>query len=119
MSGVLLRALRGLTRLRRQGQFSSGKAMRQAQAEFRREADSVALWLQDFVPPGKRTRLKRGKPLYVEYQVWCNSNGHHALSAQRMYARLRDWTPTDEMSVTAAPSHGYEYFTVDSRGSGG
>jgi putative DNA primase/helicase len=119
LSGVLNRALRGLTRLRRQDHFTSSRDMREAYAEFRREADTVALFVEDLATPGKPQRLRRGALMYEQYRAWCDANGHHPLSSTRLYARLRDWTPTDQLSVLASTSKGFEYFTVETRGSEG
>jgi putative DNA primase/helicase len=119
MSGVLNRALRGLTRLRQQGRFTAGKAMRIASAEFRREADTVALFVAELATPGNPQRLRQGTPLYERYRAWCDSTGHKPLSNHRLYARLRDWTPTDELSVLATTSQGSHYFTIETRGSEG
>lgn len=119
MSGVLNRALRGLARLRRQDEFTTGSAMREAQAEFRREADSVALFIADIAKPGEVLRLQRGRALYEQYRAWCDATGHRPLTDKRLYARLRDWTPTENVSVVTSESKGYEYFTVKCRGSEG
>jgi putative DNA primase/helicase len=119
MSGVLNRALRGLARLRRQGEFTTGSAMRGAQAEFRREADSVALFIADIAKPGEVLRLQRGRSLYEQFRAWCDATGHRPLTDKRLYARLRDWTPTEDISVVTSESKGYEYFTVKCRGSEG
>jgi len=118
MSGVLLRALRGLTQLRRQGSFTVGKAMRQAHDEFRREADSVALFVADFATPSEPRRIEKSV-LYQHYESWCHINGHQSLSSTRFYARLRDWTPSEELSVRVTKSQGFERFTVEAQGSGG
>jgi putative DNA primase/helicase len=119
MSGVLNRALRGLSRLRRQGSFTTGRAMRRAQAEFRREADMVALFVADIAEGKPVLRLRRGRELYERYRAWCEATGHKTLTDKRLYSRLRDWTPTDDVSVVASESKGYEYFTVTMRGSAG
>jgi putative DNA primase/helicase len=117
MSGVLNRALRGLTRLRRTGHFTVGRAMRDAQAEFRREADTVALFLEDQVPSERSARFEQGRTFYEQYRAWCDANGHQALSSHRLYRRLRDWSPTDELAVRHTKSQGSSYFTIDRQGS--
>lgn len=119
MSGVLNRALRGLTRLRQRDEFTIGRAMREAQAEFRREADSAALFAASLVTPGKPVRMRRGQVLYESYRAWCDANGHRHVSSHRLYERLRDMAPTTELSVTSTKGKGYEWFTFEARGSGG
>lgn len=119
MSGVLNRALRGLARLRQKGEFTIGPAMRQAQAEFRREADSAALFVSALATPDKAVRIRQGRELYERYRSWCDVNGHRPLSNHRLYARMRDMTPTDELSVVSSKSKGSEFFTIEARGSGG
>jgi P4 family phage/plasmid primase-like protien len=119
MSGVLNRALRGLARLRQKGQFTIGPAMREAQAEFRREADSAALFVSSLATPGKPVKKRQGRELYESYRAWCDANGHRPLSSHRLYDRMRDMTPTDELSVVSTKSKGYDYFTIEARGSGG
>lgn len=118
MSGVLNRALEGLTRLRRSGAFTMGSAMSVAHDEFRRVADTVAMFLADHAASGNLPRLRK-EHMFQSYRAWCDNNNHQPLSSTRFYARIHEWTPTGGVSVQATKSRGFEYFTVRSRGSGG
>jgi hypothetical protein len=62
MSGVLNRALAGLTRLKRNdGKFTTGPAVEAAKNEFRKGSDTVAMFLLDFCAAGGTGARQGGK----------------------------------------------------------
>jgi P4 family phage/plasmid primase-like protien len=111
MSGVLNRALAALTRLRRSGSFTMGDAMSLAHDEFRRVADTVAMFLADYLASGNSPRSRK-EHMFQSYRAWCDANNHQPLSSTRFYPRLREWTPTGGISVQVTHSKGFEYFAV-------
>jgi putative DNA primase/helicase len=114
MSGVLNRALAGLTRLRKQGHFTIGDSMSDAHDEFRQAADTVAMFIADYASRTDHREREKREYIYQSYKAWCDANGHQTLGSNRFYTRLREWTPTKGVSVQHAPSKGFEYFTVRS-----
>jgi len=111
MSGVLNRALAGLTRLRRQGNFTTSRSAAEARAFFRQRADGFASWLIE-IPPGTPERQQRDD-WYWLYARWCETSGHHPLSSTRFYERARKWDGSLGVAVKATKSKGYEYFTIN------
>ena len=74
MSGVLNRALDGLTRLRRDGAFTGSRSTDEAKEFFRQRADGFAAWLVELpdISLGRKDRTA----WYAEYQDWCRDSGH-------------------------------------------
>lgn len=88
LPGVLNWAIEGLRRLLENKDFSKCDAARQAVETYKKESNSVALFIDDesFVPdiagryPNKR--------LYAEYREWSGDNGMRALSSRNFGKEL-------------------------------
>lgn len=116
MSGVLNRALAGLTTLRRQQNFTGSRSTDEAREFFRQRADGFAAWLVE-LPPGDRGRMKK-EDWYSLYNNWCRDTGHQPLSSTKFYERARKWDGSLGMTIKVTTSKGYEYFNVQGRGVG-
>lgn len=88
LPGVFNWVLDGLNRLVRQGKFSKSRASDEALSEFRKDSDSVALFLEDagYIPhPHEWTQAK---PIYENYREYCWNEGLKPLARKNFHKRL-------------------------------
>jgi putative DNA primase/helicase len=92
LSGLLNRALEGLYRLRKQGDFTKSETLDVAAREFRTAVDSAAAFVAEecLVGPGLRSARPR---LYEAYKEWCGNVTRSPLSARRFNERVRSLLP--------------------------
>ena len=88
LPGVFNWAMRGLRRLRQTRKFSDCQAAMETLATYRKESDSVAMFLDDeswqASPDGKIGK----DTLYSDYRGYCQSAGYHPLSKNNFGKRL-------------------------------
>jgi putative DNA primase/helicase len=120
MSGVLNRALDGLTRLRRQGNFTGSASTEEARQLFRERADGFSAWIVELNPDdlavGKVPGRRRREEWYGVYRLWCVETGHQRLSSTKFYERARKWGSELDMTIAVTKSRGYEFFTLERQG---
>lgn len=90
LSGVFNWMLAGLRRLLSQKKFTQSDIVRRQIEEFRRESDSVAMFLDDegYKPdPESYVMLKS---LYADYRTYCGDNGYLPCSLKVLSKRMRD-----------------------------
>lgn len=87
LSGVFNWVLEGLKRLLIQKNFTQSKAIQTALDNYRKESDSVAMFLDDenYEPNDEHILLKN---LYPEYRNFCRDNGYIALGNNKFSKRL-------------------------------
>ena len=78
-SGILNWALEGLQRLRYTGQFTQPSAVALALAEYKREANPVAQWLEECCTLGTDEEAL-ASVVYASYVAWAKENGRHVLN---------------------------------------
>ncbi len=88
LPGIFNWVLEGLRRLLQQGNFTECRAVRDILAAYRKESDSVAMFVEDEKwesDPQARTTLRN---LYSDYKTYCAENGYKALGRNRFGSRL-------------------------------
>jgi putative DNA primase/helicase len=92
LSGLLNRALEGLYRLGKEGDFSRSEMLDSAAHEFRVAVDSAAAFVAEecLARPGLRAARPR---LYEAYKQWCAIVTRSPLSARRFNERVRSLLP--------------------------
>lgn len=90
--GILIWALLGLRRLRRQGRFTLVPRGVDELEEFRRLGAPVAAFVEDECVRGPDNEVET-KLLYEQLVKWCDDNGHHAPAAERVGAMLKSAYP--------------------------
>ncbi|MBA3766269.1 MAG: DNA primase, partial [Acidobacteria bacterium] len=87
LSGVFNWVLAGLQRLLRQENFTPCEAARHALEQYRKESDSVAMFLSDegYRPSDKFTEVKC---IYQSYKFYCLDNGYKPLGRNNFTKRL-------------------------------
>lgn len=78
--GILNWALAGLQRLRQRGRFEVPEEISAATAEFARQNDIPALFLEESCERSADYEVATGV-LYDAYKEWCEENGHRSLSS--------------------------------------
>lgn len=88
LSGVFNWVLKGLTRLLDQKKFSRCEAAQKAVEKYRRESDSVAMFLEDEHYEANTESSKEVKTLFAEYKNYCLENNYRALGRNKFSQRL-------------------------------
>lgn len=86
-AGILNWALAGLQRLRERGRFDPPACVKQANADFQKQNDKAALFVEECGLTGNEYRTK-SSALYEAYKTWCFTNGHKPESSTSM---AREW----------------------------
>lgn len=87
LSGVFNWVLKGLQRLLMQENFTPCEAARKAVEQYRKESDSVAMFLADesYEPSSSFTEVKN---IYQNYKFYCVDNGYKPLGRNNFTKRL-------------------------------
>jgi putative DNA primase/helicase len=90
LSGVFNWVLGGLERLLAQGNFSSCPAAREVLNTYRKESDSVAMFMEEvsYRKVSCAENATRLKAINNEYRAYCNENRFRALSSTNLRRRL-------------------------------
>jgi putative DNA primase/helicase len=88
LSGVFNWVLEGLTRLLKQNNFSPCEAVQKALDEYRKESDSVAMFLDEEGYETSPVAYVLLKNLYATYRTYCTDNGYKALGNNKFSKRL-------------------------------
>jgi putative DNA primase/helicase len=89
LPGVFNWVLDGLKRLLHQGKFTDSPAVRNAVDQYRKESDSVYLFLDEENYQKSVHHYKPQKEVYSEYRAFCMNNGHKSLSNINFGRRLK------------------------------
>ena len=87
LSGIFNWVLEGLQRLLQQESFTPCEASRKALDQYRKESDSVAMFLAE-ENYKQSTDFTEGKVLYQHYKSYCLDNGYRPLGRNNFYKRL-------------------------------
>jgi putative DNA primase/helicase len=98
LSAIAGWALRGLERLLSQGGFTPLDGGELLAADYRRESNPVALFLDDFCQTDPEGRVAR-RELYRAYRTWVAENGFAPLSVTRFNREVRALHPQPEQEV--------------------
>jgi putative DNA primase/helicase len=88
LPGIFNWVLAGLERLLERRRFTESKASSVAVDRYRRDSDSVAMFLQDEGWEGDENSKTSLTELYRAYQSYCKDNGHGLLGKQKFGRRL-------------------------------
>lgn len=90
LPGVFNWVLDGLQRLLEQGKFSECEAARQALEVYRRESDSVAMFISEmgYQRVTCREQATLLSIIYTSYKTFCTDNGFRAVSTTNLRRRL-------------------------------
>jgi putative DNA primase/helicase len=104
LPGILNRVISGLQRLLRNGGFTQSETADALLADYRRDSDSVALFVQNegYKPDSVEKMLL--KELYTNYQEYCQTQGYRAVSNTTLAQRLRN------LGYYVAVGHGNKTF---------
>lgn len=89
LSGVFNWILEGLQRLIVQKKFTQSTLIREQVNAYRKESDSVAMFIED---ENYKPSIDEDMPLksmYNEYRIYCNDNGYRACSLRTISDRLK------------------------------
>ena len=92
LSGVLLRSLQGLQRLKKQGGFSKSNSIDMALKEYRTQSDTVLRFLEERCVLDEGTMTGK-QLLYDEYRAMCRLWGNHSVNQANFNSRLKSIYP--------------------------
>lgn len=123
LRGLLVLAVRGLARVLGRGRFDLPESVEEETAVFRRVADPVRAFLDDYVPSLITEWLPRTHT-YKDYSEWCTQNGYNPLGASGFYERVeaagRDHPTHAITSSKRQGTRGYIFTALAApRGTGG
>lgn len=87
LRGLLTLAVRGLQRLMGRRRFDLPPSVLKATAEFRRTADPVRAWLDEYVSELNAEWVPRTQ-VYRAYDKWAEENGYASMGAASFYERI-------------------------------
>lgn len=90
LSGVFNWVLEGLNRLLVQKKFTDSEAVRRQVEQYRKQSDSVLMFLEDEGYKPSLHEIKPLKDLFSEYRVYCNDSGYRPCSIKTLSERLRN-----------------------------
>ncbi|MFB6457619.1 phage/plasmid primase, P4 family [Chitinophaga sp. Hz27] len=96
LSGVFNWVLEGLSRLLTQKRFSECEAARLKVEEYKKQSDSVCMFLEDEGYKTSLTHYLPHKALFAEYRIYAADNGYRPCSAKTFTERLRQQRITVE-----------------------
>lgn len=97
LQGLLVRAVAGLARLMGRGRFELPPSVTAESEHFRRVADPVRAFLDDYLPE-LDTDWKPRSLVYAAYVRWCDENGYQAMAAAGFYERIEAAGTDDDTS---------------------
>jgi putative DNA primase/helicase len=90
LSGVFNWVLDGLNRLMKLKNFTSSDAVAKQLDQYRKQSDSVQMFLDDEDYKQSNINWKPLKELFLEYRIYCNESGYHLCSIRTFSERLKN-----------------------------
>lgn len=88
LPGVFNWILEGLDRLLKQRKFTDCPPAERTLAQFRKESDSVAMFLEDEGYQASQTETRTAKEIFGEYKSYCIDNNYRSLGRNKFMKRL-------------------------------
>jgi P4 family phage/plasmid primase-like protien len=88
LPGMLLWALRGLRRLRRQNGFTRSETCQTALEEYRQDSNPAAMFLAEHVVEAPAGQIVTSRA-YQVYVAWCDENGFKNLASNKFGAEIK------------------------------
>ncbi|RYG41824.1 MAG: hypothetical protein EOO01_24310 [Chitinophagaceae bacterium] len=88
LSGVFNWLLVGLERLVKNNRFTESQKVNHALSEFKRQADNVALFIEEFTYVTSQTHKMPLSDLYSQYKGFCQDDGYKHLGKNKFSAKL-------------------------------
>lgn len=88
LAGVFNWLLVGLERLQKQQEFTFSEKIEQEVADFRKQSDSVALFVEEKALIKSTSNLMTVKDLYNDYKTFCTDDGYRPLGKIKFSQRL-------------------------------
>jgi len=90
LSGVFNWVLNGLERLLRQGKFSECEAAKKATENYKKESDSVMMFLDECEYEPSQNETIEFKTIFQDYRNYCDENGFRRCSSKTFTDRLKN-----------------------------
>jgi putative DNA primase/helicase len=107
-AGIFRWSVEGVQRLKRNQQFTIPPSSVVELARYRKEADSVQLFVDDMMQASCAGGMEPSR-LYSDYATWCKESGHTAVNKLNFGKRL------SRMGIAKRKSNGRELWMLDSK----
>lgn len=87
--GIMHWILEGASRLCKQGRFTDSPLLKQAQEDYRKDADPVALYLDEKEIVATDSMRIKVAEAYRAFMEWCSENGYRQMTQKTFSNRLR------------------------------
>ncbi len=88
LTGVFNWLLKGVERIVKNKNFSESEESQKALNDFKRQSDSVALFVEEWNYKASPVKTETVKDLYSSYKLFCNEDGYRAVSKNKFSQRL-------------------------------
>ena len=88
LPGIFNWAMQGLRRLREQGTFTAPMQIKVLTAQYRKDSNPVALFVEDRCVVGALEKVQ-SSAIYAEYKEWCRENTFQAHSSKNFKCELQ------------------------------
>ena len=86
--GVLLWIIEGMKRLLSESDFSESKAVEAIKRKFRKDSDSVAMFVDECELRPSETESKSVETLFQAFKSWCKDNNHSQMTKAKFSERM-------------------------------
>ena len=86
--GVLLWIIEGMKRLLSEADFSESKAVEAIKRKFRKDSDSVAMFVDECELRPSETESKSVEALFQAFKTWCRENNHSQMTKAKFSERM-------------------------------
>lgn len=86
--GVLLWIIEGMKRLLSEADFSESKAVEAIKRKFRKDSDSVAMFVDECELRPSETESKSVETLFQAFKTWCRDNNHSQMTKAKFSERM-------------------------------
>lgn len=86
--GVLLWIIEGMTRLLSESDFTKSKAVDAIKSKFRKDSDSVAMFVDECELRPSDTKSEPVENLFQAFKAWCRDNNHQQMTKAKFSERM-------------------------------
>lgn len=86
--GVLLWVIEGMNRLLSESDFTESKAVEAIKRKFRKDSDSVAMFVDECELRPSETESKSVETLFQAFKIWCKDNNHSQMTKAKFSERM-------------------------------
>ena len=107
-SGILNAALRGLTRLIKNGKFTMSDKRAEFMDEYKKDVNPVRAYIMDNLKEDSSVAVPK-KFIYAHYKEWAEDNGHNVYAVNTFWQKFREQFKFEEKRPAASKFSGNKF----------